>query len=358
MKNIRLLRSDEPANPQLKQLAVHASELIKLRLEKSLANHAAPAGKLPGDAPDALDRLVVGQLAMLPRPHRQALTAKVLPQIRPDVALRDLKLKAEANLQQSVARLKLEEVHPLMPGWIARLKAGEKLDKVIVQPRGLAVSEIRFRIREIFCEKDTREAGKDEIVLGGVATADSGQATKIQWPALKFKKGDRLRAADLPDDGLFTTFSLEGGFFPKAFQVTLVLAEKDLGKGVTNFLTALANGVIQEATKLLKKLLEDMITSGLAGLGVGITVGSAGGPLGVLIAGIIGGLIGFVTGLVLGLLKQWLGDDIFPVNAAPIIVVDSPDFNFGGDLDSPDFEVTFNGFGGIYRVKWDLQLEQ
>jgi len=98
-------------------------------------------------------------------------------------------------------------------------------------------SRLEFRLLRVKCQDETggTNFGSDDIAVGGVAVNPDGSTAKIG----EFKIGEFDKGESKPVDRRLALFDLRnGGGFPKAFAVTLVLAEKDHG-GLTKLLDRL-----------------------------------------------------------------------------------------------------------------------
>ncbi len=210
-------------------------------------------------------------------------------------------------------------------------------------------TQLRLRLRHIECVQDTREPGKDEILVGGQSTMltvspdgllgeplDAGAVAPIALG--KFKSGDE-RDLDL----VVGRFSLNGAApYPRIFNTTLVMIEKDLGD------PAKLVKLLESIQAVLEQKLIDKVQSFLEGLDGDDKFGAVIGLVVTLLPVAISALIGAVGKLV--------GDEVFRPFAAALSM-QSPDALFpGGKTDSADDVAQFADFGGTYRVGYDFAL--
>jgi hypothetical protein len=345
----------ELSDPWVRKIALRVVKEMELALEKTVANAADPSAyPLPRQA-DAAERILQSRLARL-RPEQRALAvSRVMPRVRAGAAQRTraygdlsrIDLRAAVPVAQQVsalpfpgelrapkaALLKLEEV---------RAEA-RRLDPVTAAAVAPVTDKLELRLHSVRCVDETGsgtfgEVGKDEIALGATTVDETGDTEKV--PEIQvggFNDGD-VKTFSPPRR--IATFGLrEGTEFPKAYFATLVLAEKDLSGGLSDFLS-----------QLLEKIRERVVAALAAAIGGAI--GASGGPVGAL----IGAAVGFVVGRVFELLKAAFADDIFAPRTVTVAVTALSQRFAGGKTDSPEATVTFEGHGGRYQLVYDWRL--
>jgi hypothetical protein len=341
------------ADPRLRRIAVRVVREAELAIEKVAANHAEPPNfPLAAGDSKSIEQILVSRFRTLPQltqrkagmnaMHRINAPAQVRTKRFGDLAGIDLRKSVAVDAQ--VAALPFPATLKLPPGHLATLP---HLHGSVLTVPGLApqqtTDKLELRIHKVKCLDETNgflgsEAGDDEIDLGGTSVDETGDTNKIS----PFRVGSDF------DDGeqkvfsppkRFTMFNLrEGTAFPKAYFVTLVLAEVDMG-GLPEFVQQLLNWVKPKVTAALAAAL-------------GGAIGASGGPVGA----IIGAAVGAVVGLVFDLFKSIWEDDIFkPVTASVAIPSLSARWT-GGKTDSPEGIATFAGHGGKYQLTYDWRV--
>jgi hypothetical protein len=112
--------------------------------------------------------------------------------------------------------------------------------------------------------------------------------------------------------------------------------------------------------KLLEKVKEEVIKAltpiaTALGTTIGAMIGSGIPILGTAIGAAIGAIVGWVVGKVFEWFKSWWDDEIF----APFTVsanIPSLDARWNGNPESPQGEVSWNGYGGEYRLYYDWSI--
>jgi hypothetical protein len=209
-----------------------------------------------------------------------------------------------------------------------------------------ATNTLAFYIREVRCVDETNPEwfGSDEFALAGVIVDETGDTDKIG----EVKVGDGFDDGDRKSYNpawRYATFNLnEGPYWPKAYSVTLLAAEKDHG-GLSDAL-AKAWSYIGDA---VKKAVEDAVRSAASGL-VGPAVATA---------------IGKITAWAVGKFVEWLigtfKDDLFPPAALNVTI---PSLESRWTIDgtwgsrrSPLARANFYGHGGHYQVAYYWRIE-
>lgn len=217
---------------------------------------------------------------------------------------------------------------------------------------------LRFMVRDVICDDDTRESGQDEIHFGGTGArgtitddlpdpASHDVAAFPMTDAGQFRTGD-TRTYNPPRQ--MVSFNLNAGQMPQLFLAHFALAEVDNG-GFADFLQELYVAVTVQITAVL--------TAVGAAIGAAIGAGATAGGLAGSVAGPIGTLIGVAAGVIVSAIVAGIAslmrDDIFGVQTAELIMHSAFD-NFNGSNTGPLETFTFSGFGGSYRVRYFWQL--
>lgn len=214
---------------------------------------------------------------------------------------------------------------------------------------GPPASKLSLRVSKIRCVSDTKELGKDEILLGAQATMislsndgtfgaaiDAGTTAPIALG--KFKTGDQK---DL--ELVVASFNLRDGQpFPRVFNGSLLLVEHDFGDPgklitVLKAVEALVEDkVVEKVEEFLKDALADEKFAPLIALAV------------TLVPSVLAALIGAIG--------KAFADEQFPLFAAAVAMDSPTDLFEGGKRDTADQVATFSAFGGTYQVTFDFAL--
>lgn len=203
---------------------------------------------------------------------------------------------------------------------------------------------LKLQLHQVRCVQPTSwELGKDEINMGGAATDEHGNVTKINEFEVR-TDFDANVVQDYSPPNILQTFSLSGTDYPKIFAVTLDLAEKDSG-GFSDFLQKLYEAVKTHINEIL-------ITLGAAAgaaiaSAIGGSIGAIGGPLGA----VIGAAVGAIIGAIFGWISDALKDDVFTPQLT-CVTIPSAGATFNGSLVSPVSLLSYNDHGGIYNVTY------
>ncbi len=345
------------SDPWVRKIAQRVVKEMELALEKTVANAADPAAfPLPREA-DSAERILQSRLSRL-RPEQRALAvARVMPRVRAGTAQRTRAYGDLARIDLGAAVPVAKQVAALpFPGALKAPKAALlKLEEVRAEalrlaPVGVAAAaaapapdKLELRLHSVRCVDETGrgtfgEVGKDEIAHGATTVDESGDTEKVSEIQVGgFNDGDVKTFAP---PRRFATFGLrEGTEFPKAYFATLVLAEKDVSGGLSDFLN-----------QLLEKIRERVVAALAAAIGG--AVGASGGPVGA----IIGAAVGYVVGRVFELLKTAFADDIFAPKTVSVAIAALGQRFADGKTDSPEATVTFEGHGGRYQLTYDWRL--
>jgi hypothetical protein len=211
------------------------------------------------------------------------------------------------------------------------------------KPGATPLSKLELRIHQVKCNDETGRKlgpfgtpGSDEIKLGGMTIDENGSTDQVS----AFKVGD----FDSGDDKTyspprrFTWFNLkEGTAFPKGYQVTLVLAEADMG-GLPDFLSSLLD-------KVKAKVQEELKKAGIKAL-----------QSGELVTAILAFAASWVLDRVWSLIGRIWGDDVFPPQTVHIRIPSLTARWPGGKTDGPQRTVVFSGHNGKYTITYDWRL--
>lgn len=206
--------------------------------------------------------------------------------------------------------------------------------------------KLGFYVTRVKCVDETNPEfwGSDEIAIAGVSVDEDGDSKKIseRYVGGGFDDGDEKSYSP---NWNYHWFSMqEGKYWPKAYKVALILAEKDNG-GLSNAL----NTVWEKVSEKVKEAIAKAVTGALSGY-----VGPA-------IAAAIGQAVAWIVDELLGWLIKVFKDDIFPIFTASCNV---PSFNArwnypNGTWGSPTSDVRtahFYGHGGHYIVDYYWKL--
>ncbi|NES76942.1 MULTISPECIES: hypothetical protein [unclassified Okeania] len=206
--------------------------------------------------------------------------------------------------------------------------------------------KLGFYITRVKCLDETNPEfwGSDEIALAGVSVDETGDTKKVPE---KFIGGGF-------DDGDQKTYSphwkyhwfnmREGQYWPKAYKVSLILAEKDNGG-----LSSVLNTIYVKIRDYVKKAIAKAVAGALSSL-VGPAIAKA---IGQITAWLVDKLIGWIINL--------FKDDIFPVKVLSCTV---PSFGArwyypNGKWGSPTSGIRtahFYGHGGHYIINYYWKL--
>jgi hypothetical protein len=209
-------------------------------------------------------------------------------------------------------------------------------------------SKLSLRVVKIQCVSDTKEIGKDEILLGAQASmipvsSDSTFGTPIDAGTTapialgKFKSGD-TRNLDL----VLASFNLRDATpYPRVFNASLLLVEHDFGDPTT----------FVKLLKGLQALVEDKVTEKVEEFLTGLDGEQKRGAL----IAIAVAMVPAVLSALVGALGKLFGDEVFaPIAAA--VGMESATATFDGKTDTADQQAQFSAFGGTYKVTYDFAL--
>jgi hypothetical protein len=200
-----------------------------------------------------------------------------------------------------------------------------------------------LQIHEVKCLDETggrwrEKIGGDEVTLSGLTIDAAGRAVRQQTFRIgKFEK-DRSVKRYSPAHS-FATFDLrQGPDFPRQYQTMLVLAERDEGGGLVDYVNAIVEGIntgSKPATSdkggVAHSLLTDppLSMDAVAAKAVKLAVAKVG---------------------------QWAKDDIFRPRATKVSMTTAQyRFAKGAVTSRPD-TASFKGYGGLYRIVYSWRL--
>jgi hypothetical protein len=165
--------------------------------------------------------------------------------------------------------------------------------------------KLAFHITRIKCVDETNPEwwGSDEIALAGVSVDETGDTKKIgeRYIGGGFDDGDQKGYSPY---WRYDWFSMrEGQYWPKHYNVSLILAEKDYGG-----LSSVLNTVWQRVRDRVKAAIEQAVTGALTGY------------LGPVIAAAIGKAVAWIIDVLVGWIIRAFQDDIFPPFTASVNV--------------------------------------
>lgn len=216
------------------------------------------------------------------------------------------------------------------------------------QAAAAPASKLSLRVARIQCVSDTKELGKDEILLGGQASvipvsndstfgAPINAGTTAPIALGKFKSGD-TRDVDL----VLASFDLRAGTpFPGVFNVSLLLIEHDFGDP----------GTFIKLLKGLQALVEDKVVEKVEEFLTGLDPEEKRGAL----IAVAVAMVPAVLSALVGALGKLFGDEVFAPFAAAV-AMESPTATFAGKTDTADQQAQFSAFGGTYKVTFDFAL--
>jgi len=215
-----------------------------------------------------------------------------------------------------------------------------------------APRKLTLQVHSVKCHDETtgkwrEKVGVDTIALGGIAIDPKANVTQIKtWTVGEFKKDGVVRKSSPPHELVAMSFDPKQPF-PQKFQVVLVLAELDPGKGFENQLGKIMAAGNKAALDKLKN------TFGLTRDAV-LKQAQSGKvqPIEAHLADIGQEILKVKA-------EEWWADDLFP----PIhkqFTVPREDFRFkNGKLESPRETQIFTGqrIMGKYSVVYSWRLE-
>jgi hypothetical protein len=208
-------------------------------------------------------------------------------------------------------------------------------------------TELRFNLISLKCldpvDWELTDFGQDHINIGGMGADNLGQEVLVnQFFVREFEKNERHTYSPPKK---FVGFKLNTpGDWPRAFDVTMALAEKDADGGFLAFL--------QELWGIIGDVVTELVTTA-AITAIGAIAGTAIEPgIGTLIGAIVGAVVGYIVTSVF----DSLNDDIFDPESQ-MIAVPSINSLFPGNSKVSDILSTeFTSKNARYLLKYQWQL--
>lgn len=200
-----------------------------------------------------------------------------------------------------------------------------------------------LQIHEVKCLDETggkwrEKIGGDEVTLSGLTIDAAGRAVRQQ--TLRIGKFERDRSVKRYSPAhTFATFDLrQGPDFPRQYQTMFILAERDQGGGLVEYVNAIVEGIntgskpaTSDEGSLAKSFVTDppLSMDAVAAKAVKLAVAKVG---------------------------RWAKDDIFRPRAAKVSMKTAA-FRFpkGAIASRPD-TASFKGYGGVYRIVYSWRL--
>jgi hypothetical protein len=267
------------SDPKIRLMAKSILGTMRAGMVKAAAHQADPSAyPLPND-PSAVEHIFAAHLrsrrpevqavavakakALLSRPSaRQAITAGGANQLNLRVATpieqQALKLLPDAlrldasDLQRLSARLASVQPEPTQPTGSTQQKAAQPNFQGVMKPRH---TKLALLLRYVQCKTETKEAyidvGSDHITLGGVAVDASANVSEIKTFTVRDdfsdEPGKSVKEYKPPKPLIVFNLS-DKAPWPKRYQVSLLMAEKDNG-GMPAQLKTLLDRAKKEAEK-------------------------------------------------------------------------------------------------------------
>ena len=205
--------------------------------------------------------------------------------------------------------------------------------------------QISLRIHRVMCIDETggkyaEKFGNDEISLGGFSISSNGD-TQVIAPWDVYKSFDDSDKKDFNPPRVFHTFALAPAGFPQEVALGLVLAEKDIGGGMT------------VAIKDIAKLVSEQLKAHLALHPVPAAAVGA-----VLVPVLIYALKAIAAAIAAEVKRRIIKaskDDVFPPEYVTMSV-SGPNMRFDGSTSSVLSTLRFEGHEGIYDLTYDWQV--
>jgi hypothetical protein len=242
----------------------------------------------------------------------------------------------------------------LMAGGTTETKGAPKTSPTLRPPRNLVLEIYEVKCRDETNKKNIEKVGGDEIALSAVTIDPAGAVEKARkgWNG-HFEKDGVVKKllSPLP----LATFTMRAKF-PSVYQVFLILAERDKGGGMGEYIDALVQngGAIAKSTKKRDGTI-NMASDVAKEAAIKAAASGRVSPEGFLAA--VGEVIG-EKAMAKGreLAERAWKDDIFPPNRVKIRIP-SADFRFpnGAMVSDPETAV-FKAFHGEYHVTYAWRL--
>ena len=258
------------SNPELKKVGERVLRQLKLSADR-VAAHSRDSRRfrLPED-PTSIEQILSRWFNTMPDRKReiaarQAVTQLTTPRIMAERYgdLSRIDLSALASIPSATASLGLPSVR-LSPTTIANLTSLRVLGGL--SPQLERSTNLALRLHKVWCENETNtvvstpfgdidlgQSGEDDMWLAGSTVDETGDVKQIEPIFLgEFNNRETTRYSPIKKVTRFNT--TEGASFPKVYFVTIIICEKDNGKGFAKTL----NQLYQETQKLVLKELSGL----------------------------------------------------------------------------------------------------
>ena len=361
MTDITISESVELTDQVLHTIALRVGKTLLLAAEKAVAHQADPKHYPSDESRDSLERIFLARLREFPAAQQRKVLRGAMPAVKAGIVART-SAYGDLNTVELASAVPVEEqVRTLTfpPGLTlsgSRLKSFPAVHGNVMHvtpPRTLAgaaaggppVSSSRileFRIHRLSCIDETggvmeEWCGTDTIFLSGVATGATGATAQI--PEMRIGAFDAGCVKEFTPPLPFCVFDLrDGSDWPKAFFVTLVLSDLEMGE-----LAGFQKRIVQKAG--------DEVTSAIFAA-TGLSLEARGGILG----GIVGAMTGWVAGWIFSDPGSWWNRDVFPPKTLSLEIPSRSAAFPGGTPASPLFQARMRGRDGEYALAYDWRL--
>ena len=208
-------------------------------------------------------------------------------------------------------------------------------------------NELRFNLISLKCldpvDWEITDFSQDHINMGGMGVDNLNQQINVnQFFIRDFKKNEKHTFTPKKK---FVGFRLNTpGSWPRAYNVTMAIAEKDADGGFLDFLKEIW-GIVGEIVKEL--VIAATIT--IAGTVIGSVIEPG---VGTVIGAIVGAVIGFIVQAIFDSLK----DDIFDPESQSIALPSNTALFPGNSKTSQTFSTEFTSSNARYLLKYQWEL--
>jgi hypothetical protein len=361
MTDITVSESVELADPKLRSIALRVGKTLHLAAEKAVAHHADP-DRYPSDRDrDSLERIFLARLRELPAAKQRKVVATVMPSVKAGIVARtsawgdlssvDLTSSVPIEEQSRTLPFPPELTFPLsflksfptLHGGVVALQNPQTLPQAAAgSPPESPARALEFRIHRLSCIDETGGAledfcGTDTIFLSGAAIGATGATASL--PELRIGAFDAGCVKEFIPPRPFCTFDLrQGADWPKAYFVTLVLSDLEMGN-------------LAGFQKMLVQKSGEEVTSAIFAA-TGLSLGARGGLMG----GIIGAMAAWVAGWIFNQPGSWWNQDVFPPKTISLEIPSRTHAFPGGRQESPLSVARLRGRDGEYAVAFDWRL--
>lgn len=326
------------------KIARRIVEETSLAVEKTLAHAIEPENyPLPSD-PHSMEQILWQHFRMLDHSRLTLAGASAVSRLRAgNTVLRRMSTDlVHVNLHSPVSVADQADALPY-PEDVASAIRSSRFGKASTLANTLApiptdvstlalrsLRSLSLRLRQVKCLDETggTDVGSDEIMLGGATIDETGDTSKISPFMVHDDFDDGETETFIPPKSLVTFNLLEGKTFPKYYNVTLVMTERDLGGTAA---------LIEQ----LYRTIKDRVLNYLRNNGSIVTI----------VANVVAACINEIWNRI----KDWLRDD--PLNPRTVSIrIPSATHRFSGRTTSPPYTIQFTGAGGRYNLTYDWRL--